>query len=1079
MRVKVKSCSMCSIMQSPRWSGWVWMGLLSTVWCGAGWAQTPPASLPRRIQAVWRRDLTVSARGWLHHANVVVLQRWISRQILPSGAELIHLASVSKPLTDLGARALTQLPLVYSGDTRILAARAWVASPRRLWTPSPDAIHDFAMQLPLFTLESLDLRERQITLPNVQPGRLVIVDIHERLRKNSDFPGDATYLANRQLFPVAWQRIKILAPAGMRMRYELAPRWTGKAPSGMRLRFSQSRVPEGRKYRFLWTHIPAFHAEPYMNRRALPLVVTNFQNWRQVAAWYYHLAVASTQVTPAIRAAAQKITARHATRNGKIKALYSFVARKFRYLSLSFGVGRVRPHPATEVLTNGYGDCKDKAALLIALLRAAGIRADFFLLNTQNRLLAKAPSPRQFNHAIVAVPEAHGFEFLDATLPAEFGSLLGDAGHRGLLIQPQQGHLMRIPALEPRQLETRETDQIHFQANGNAKAICEIRYGPAPGLLARLALQLAGARTRAMEKALARAELKGVRLRRFTHSPFSDLNHRFTIHTLRSMDGQINFQTHPAELPLWWHMAPQDVPHSRRARHYGLNLNALVVPYRQTMRIQLPAEYAPVLPPDVNITTHFAQFHMRYAFDAATHILTVQGEQSWLRPRLAARRLDAYRLFDRRATRAEKSQLRLRRIYGGSPAESAAVQRKMWRELRHGRWERVLRLGRQLGPEAALPVPISENLARARLGLNENARALALLIPLAAKAPLDLQIQGLLAEAELRAHHLHRAWLANQRQLRLTPYNAGAEARAGRILAAQGQPVAALADFAQAVKIAPGTPEWRLELGQQQARMGKSAAAQASLIQAAALPQTTSRQQAAMAKITLRHHLNSHTALGWCNMAVLRLEAQLQKFHWSRLTWRQWQLTKELPAWIEMDARLRHISRRPRALALERLAVVLRPDHASWVMRLARWERQRHGAAAALPWDSLAATIPAVSAKALNLLMRDYSALPKHNLPVNLYLMRHPALRPRFGGLLVLSAAETDTVFNAWVRKGQILSVNASIRPSYFHKLQLLHFAAPILGSQPLNYSLGMQWTASGKWQIVPLRAPARSSKTR
>ena len=57
----------------------------------------------------------------------------------------------------------------------------------------------------------------------------------------------------------------------------------------------------------------------------------------------------------------------------KVKALYDYVSRNIRYVSLSFGLGRIQPHAASEVLANGYGDCKDKNTLLAALLRVAGI----------------------------------------------------------------------------------------------------------------------------------------------------------------------------------------------------------------------------------------------------------------------------------------------------------------------------------------------------------------------------------------------------------------------------------------------------------------------------------------------------------------------------------------------------------------------------------------------------------------------------------------------------------------------------------------------------------------------------------
>ena len=69
-----------------------------------------------------------------------------------------------------------------------------------------------------------------------------------------------------------------------------------------------------------------------------------------------------------------------ATDIDKIQALYDYVAKNVRYVSLSFGLGRYQPHDAGEIFTNEYGDCKDKATLLSSMMRAAGISSDVALI---------------------------------------------------------------------------------------------------------------------------------------------------------------------------------------------------------------------------------------------------------------------------------------------------------------------------------------------------------------------------------------------------------------------------------------------------------------------------------------------------------------------------------------------------------------------------------------------------------------------------------------------------------------------------------------------------------------------------
>ena len=70
----------------------------------------------------------------------------------------------------------------------------------------------------------------------------------------------------------------------------------------------------------------------------------------------------------------------------KVKALYDYVSRNIRYVSLSFGLGRIQPHAASEVLANGYGDCKDKNTLLAALLDAEGFHSTSVLIGSHMKL---------------------------------------------------------------------------------------------------------------------------------------------------------------------------------------------------------------------------------------------------------------------------------------------------------------------------------------------------------------------------------------------------------------------------------------------------------------------------------------------------------------------------------------------------------------------------------------------------------------------------------------------------------------------------------------------------------------------
>ena len=92
-----------------------------------------------------------------------------------------------------------------------------------------------------------------------------------------------------------------------------------------------------------------------------------------------------------------------AQREAVVRALFDFVSREVRYMGAmaeSEAPG-YEPHDVSLTFDNRYGVCRDKAALLVAMLRMAGIDAWPVLINVGPRKDPDVPQP-YFNHAIVA-----------------------------------------------------------------------------------------------------------------------------------------------------------------------------------------------------------------------------------------------------------------------------------------------------------------------------------------------------------------------------------------------------------------------------------------------------------------------------------------------------------------------------------------------------------------------------------------------------------------------------------------------------------------------------------------------------
>ena len=132
-----------------------------------------------------------------------------------------------------------------------------------------------------------------------------------------------------------------------------------------------------------------------------------FANWNDVARWMSELEEPQATIDDALAAKARDLAAGAQSELDRIKAIARYV-QKIQYISIQIGVGRgggYVPHAATEVFAKSYGDCKDKANLMRAMLSALKIQAYLVSITADdpNYVRAEWASPHQFNHCIIAI----------------------------------------------------------------------------------------------------------------------------------------------------------------------------------------------------------------------------------------------------------------------------------------------------------------------------------------------------------------------------------------------------------------------------------------------------------------------------------------------------------------------------------------------------------------------------------------------------------------------------------------------------------------------------------------------------
>lgn len=245
-----------------------------------------------------------------------------------------------------------------------------------------------------------------------------------------------------------------------------------EVPSGTKVQFSSTVEPEIIKEdfneRYLWrfNDYPGFVDEDRMPsvREIVPHVYASpetfmFSNvegkqgsWKDIGLWLYDLQKDTWDLTDEDKARVREMTSGCANTFEKVKVLYEHLRKTTRYVSIQLGIGGYKPFPASTVSRTGFGDCKGLSNYMKAMLEAAGVESDYYILNTKRADFEKDySSVGSMNHAMLAVPLKDGGIMQGDTLWVEctnpsipLGYRHDDvAGHQVLLIKDSGGDFVR------------------------------------------------------------------------------------------------------------------------------------------------------------------------------------------------------------------------------------------------------------------------------------------------------------------------------------------------------------------------------------------------------------------------------------------------------------------------------------------------------------------------------------------------------------------------------------------------------------------------------------------------------------
>lgn len=306
------------------------------------------------------------------------------------------------------------------------------------------------------------MRQLEVKFPEGKPGDAFYLKLETTTIK----PHFQRRFDALELFPLVydWKSIDInvSAPAELQLFTET----TGL--EGGRLADEDGRA----RWQFKKLNLTRLELEPGMFDIASispRFALTTYRDANALGAVFWESAKSKTVVTPELQTLADEITKGASTESAQASAIYDWVNKNIRYLSVIMDRGGWVPHSASEIIKNGYGDCKDYTIIIHTLLKAKGIESTPVLIRSDlGDWFPSVPTADFFNHLILYIPSLN--VFADATTPDTRLGLVPQTlvGKFGILAGEKTG-VIQLPKDNPADNQILSEMTIDFSDNGSIK----------------------------------------------------------------------------------------------------------------------------------------------------------------------------------------------------------------------------------------------------------------------------------------------------------------------------------------------------------------------------------------------------------------------------------------------------------------------------------------------------------------------------------------------------------------------------------------------------------------------------------
>jgi len=487
--------------------------------------------------------------------------------------------------------------------------------------------------------------EQRITLPSLSPGDVIEYDVRI-VTESPSAPGQFWMTHRFSSSNVLDERLEVEVPRTRQVKT--------RAASG-----AKAWVTEEKAFRtYHWSPSSTLFSgriDTGLPGEQVPDVqLTSFANWEEVGRWYARVEESHRLPSEEIRTKAKELTKGLDSDLEKVKALYNFTAKKIKYITLiSLGIGGYEPRSAEDTLHKGAGDCKDKTALLEALLGADGIRASSVLISPNRELDMSLPSPWAFNHVMTTVAIGRDEIWMDPSSQVMPFGMLGYAvrARQGLVIPPGgDPHFSQTPSEAP--IPSSRTEEIDGKIAEDGSLDIKVTItatGDAALPLREAFLAPVESVWPLTVRSIVKGTERGDHLNEVRITPPTETDVPFTISFRLSRTGVGSKNRHDPKLPLPLFDLPLPPAETMTGTQYlapGLRPFRIGVPskYIYHARLELGASLGARIPPPTTLRRAYADYHAEYRL--TSNMLQAEYELVTRRdkmPAAAARDYEAFR----------------------------------------------------------------------------------------------------------------------------------------------------------------------------------------------------------------------------------------------------------------------------------------------------------------------------------------------------------------------------------------------------------------------------------------------------